>query len=82
MKIAVLLVISCFIAAAYSESLSKLLLLLSITINDKRLSIGRANVEETFAGKYHEYYILDFNVLYGEWPNLFINRTSKSCKRF
>ena len=78
MKIAVLLVISCFIAAAYSESLSKLLLLLSITINDKRLSIGRANVEETYAGKYHEYYILDFNV---QWPNLFINRTSKSCKR-
>ena len=39
MKIAVILVISCFIAAAYSdESLSKLLLL-SITINDIHLSI-------------------------------------------
>ena len=51
MKIAVLLVISCFIAAAYSSSLG-LSKLLSITINDKRLSIERPDGEENFVGKY------------------------------
>ena len=52
MKIDILLVISCFIAAAYSdESLSKLLLL-SITINDIYLSIEPPQVEEDASSKY------------------------------
>ena len=53
MKIAVILVISCFIAAAYSdESLSKLLLL-SITINDIHLSIEPPQVEEDDSGEHN-----------------------------
>ena len=55
MKIAVILVISCFIAAAYSdESLSKLLLLY-ITINDTiiYLSIEPPQVEEDDSGEHN-----------------------------